>query len=354
MGRRARGLVVVMLFDGNAEPTVACALSVKRSLQVVLKLAVSLALLAYLFSTTDLRALLGRVRSGDIVLFACAVVFYALMLLLSTWRWRVLLEAQGFPTALKELSASYLVATFFNNFMPSNIGGDLIRVRDSARYTGSLLTSLAVVAIDRILGFGALYFLAALAYASGGPRVQHLLGATQVIAGLGVVFTLMAYFFFRPGTARRLLALLRLQRVGFVRERFAVVQGAVHVYRDRMAAVWTAFAASVALQALFVGYYYAVAHALRIALPLPACFLMVPLCTLVQAVPVSFNGWGIRETVFIVYFAQVGLPRESALAFSLVGAGLIVLLSLSGAVVWTSRGQANAAVPAAAAPPTAR
>jgi hypothetical protein len=70
---------------------------------------------------------------------------------------------------------------------------------------------------------------------------------------------------------------------------------------------------------------------------------MVPLCTLVQAVPVSFNGWGVREGLFIVYFAQVGLARDSALAFSLVGAGLIVLLSLSGAVVWTSRSTAGEA-----------
>ena len=80
------------------------------------------------------------------------------------------------------------------------------------------------------------------------------------------------------------------------------------------------------------------------SLPLDACFLMVPLCTLVQAIPVSFNGWGIRESLYIVYFGQVGLPRDSALAFSLVGAGLIVLLSLSGAFVWMARG----AIPAAA------
>jgi glycosyltransferase 2 family protein len=92
------------------------------------------------------------------------------------------------------------------------------------------------------------------------------------------------------------------------------------------------------LQALVVYYYYNIARSLRIPLPLSACFLMVPLCSLVQALPISFNGWGVRESVFIVYFAQVGLPRESAMAFSLVGAGLMVLLSLSGAVVWTSRG----------------
>ena len=132
----------------------------------------------------------------------------------------------------------------------------------------------------------------------------------------------------------------------WIRERFEVAQSAVHVYREQVAVVWLAFAASVALQALVVCYYYEVARSLRIALPLSACFLVVPLCTLVQTVPVSFNGWGIRESVFIVYFRQLGLSRDSALAFSLVGAGLIVILSLSGAVVWSSR-----TAPPDAAPP---
>ena len=52
------------------------------------------------------------------------------MLGLATWRWRVLLTAQGYPAPLRRLTASYLVATFFNNFLPSNVGGDVVRVRD--------------------------------------------------------------------------------------------------------------------------------------------------------------------------------------------------------------------------------
>jgi hypothetical protein len=96
-------------------------------------------------------------------------------------------------------------------------------------------------------------------------------------------------------------------------------------------------AASIVIQALVVLYYLAVARALEIPLSARAAFLMVPLCTLLQAVPVSFNGWGLREGLFSLYFSQVGLPRESALAFSLVGAGLMVLLSLSGALVWMVR-----------------
>ncbi len=310
----------------------------KRTGLLAAKVAVSLLLLAYLFWTTDLSALARRVRAGDTALLAVAVVLYCAMLGLATWRWQVLLRGLGYPCSIRDLSASYLVATFFNNFLPSNIGGDVIRVRDSSGLTGSTTTSLAVVAIDRILGFGALYALAATAYLVGGPAVRHLAGARVVLLGLGLFFAALAYVFFRPGTAGRLMEASGLAGMPWVRAHFELVQSAVHAYRARLSPVWLAFAASIALQAMVVWYFFAVAHALRIPLPLPACFLMVPLCTLFQAVPVSFNGWGIRESLFTVYFAQVGLPRDSALAFSLVGAGLIVILSLSGAVVWAARG----------------
>ncbi len=141
----------------------------KRSALVGVKVAVSLALLAYLFSITDLVALEERVRSADLLLLAAAVGSYVAILALATWRWRILLEALGVAAPMRRLTASYLVATFFNNFLPSNIGGDVVRVRDGSRITGSTAASLAVVGIDRILGFGALYVLAAVAFALGRP-----------------------------------------------------------------------------------------------------------------------------------------------------------------------------------------
>jgi hypothetical protein len=311
----------------------------KRTLLIAAKILVSLVLLSYLITNkTDLREIENRVRSGDLLMLAAAVTCYTLVLLISSWRWCVLLRAQGFPAPLRQLSASYLVATFFNNFLPSNIGGDVIRVRDGTQLTGSTTASLAIVAIDRILGFGALYFLAACAYTLGGPQTRQLAGALPILIGLGLFFAALAYIFFRPGTARRLMALTRLNNIPWARERFETIQSAVHVYRSQMMSVWVAFGASLTLQTLLVLYYFAVARALRIPLPLIVCFLMIPLSSLVQSVPISFNGWGIREGLFIVYFAQFGLGRESALAFSLLGAGLTVVLSLSGAVVWTARG----------------
>ena len=145
--------------------------TMKRGLLLTMaKIGVSLALLAYLVSHHRPRRRCS-VASGAATpsLFAAAVLLYAGMIALCTWRWRLLLQAQGFPASMRRLSASYLVATFFNNFLPSNIGGDVIRVRDGSRLTGSTTTSLAVVAIDRILGLGALWVLGVTAFVLGGP-----------------------------------------------------------------------------------------------------------------------------------------------------------------------------------------
>ncbi len=310
----------------------------KRLALLCAKIGVSAALLTYLFSTTDLRALEERVRSADLVDLAAAVVCYVAMLAIATWRWQILLQALGREAPLRGLTASYLIATFFNNVLPSNIGGDIVRIRDGSKVTGSTLSSLAVVAVDRVLGFGALYALAVVAFLLAPPLLRGLAGARTVVLGLALVFAGMAYVFFRPGTARRLMTLSRLSSIAWAHDRFEVVQGAVHAYRARLATVWAAGAASLALQALVVLYYLAIARGLGIRLGAGAAFLMVPLCTLLQALPVSFNGWGLREGLFSLYFSQVGLPRASALAFSLVGAGLMVLLSLSGAIVWMARG----------------
>ncbi len=321
--------------------------SVRNRLMVAVRIVVSVVLLAILLSRVDRAALWTSMRQASIPWLIAALAVYFVHILTGAWRWRLLLGAQNVHVPQRQLLSSLLVSYFFNNFLPSNIGGDVIRVRDSSRLTGSTTTSLAVVAIDRILGFSALYVLAAVAYFAGSDEGRALAGADTVVLALGPIFGGLAFVFFRPGIARAVMRFSRLDSVGWARDRFLVVQAAVHVYRERVGHVWVAFGASVALQALVVWYYYAIAHALSIPLPLSICFVMVPLCTLVQAVPISFNGWGIRESLFIVYFRQIGLPSDNALAFSIVGAGLIVLLSLSGALVWLARGEATVAADAA-------
>jgi hypothetical protein len=88
---------------------------------------------------------------------------------------------------------------------------------------------------------------------------------------------------------------------------------------------------------LLVTFYAAVAHALRIPVTFWDLAVIVPVSFVVQMLPVSVNGFGVREATFSFYFARIGLPLESAMLVALVPTALVMLFSLSGAAVYVSR-----------------
>jgi len=98
-----------------------------------------------------------------------------------------------------------------------------------------------------------------------------------------------------------------------------------------------AFGGAVVVQALLVLFYVAVARSLHIPIAVPHLAVIVPISFIMQMVPVSVNGFGVREATFSFYFKSLGLPIESAMALSLGSTALIMLFSLSGAVVWFAR-----------------
>ena len=142
-----------------------------RSLAITLvKAIVSIGLLALLFSRVDVSRLWSVARQASIPWLAFALLLYLGMLLASALRWGVLLRAQHVQLPFSFLTQSFLVATFFNNFLPSNIGGDVIRITDSAKAAGSKTLATTVVLIDRGLGVLGLALMAA----TGATLMQRM------------------------------------------------------------------------------------------------------------------------------------------------------------------------------------
>src|SRR5437773_1653087 len=101
--------------------------SVRRYAFLALKIFVSIVLLVVLFRQIDVRSLWATARRASLVWLAAALGIYGTTLLASTWRWHLLLDAQRVPVRRRSLLGSFMVANFFNNFLPSNIGGDVVR-----------------------------------------------------------------------------------------------------------------------------------------------------------------------------------------------------------------------------------
>jgi len=136
------------------------------------KIAVSLALLALLFSRIDVASLWANARRASVPWLFAAIGIYLINVVASVWRWHLLLEAQDVHLPWRTLFGSFLVAAFFNNFLPSNIGGDVIRIRDTAKPAGSTTLATTIVLTDRVIGLIGLVLVSAM----GATMVASMAG----------------------------------------------------------------------------------------------------------------------------------------------------------------------------------
>jgi len=309
-----------------------------RSLAITLvKAIVSIGLLALLFSRVDVSRLWGVARNASLGWLAFALLLYLAMLLASALRWGVLLRAQHVRLPFSFLTQSFLVATFFNNFLPSNIGGDVIRIADSAKAAGSKTLATTVVLIDRGLGVLGLALIAA----TGATIMQRMavgpVGPGILWAGFGLGAIVATPALLMPEAVTKLLQPLRVFHREWVDERIEKLTYALTRFKETPAALAACFAGAVVVQAILVLFYVAIARSMNIPIGFAELAVIVPVSFIVQMVPLSVNGFGIREATFGFYFTRLGLPLESALVVSFVGAALIMLFSLSGGIAYLSR-----------------
>jgi len=325
--------------NGTAETPSAA----RRYLVLTAKLAVSGGLLVLLLSRMDTSRFWSYARMASPLWLGAALAVYGLVVLVSAWRWLLLLRAQRVAVPGSRLVASYLVANFFNNFLPSNIGGDVIRIKDTAAEAGSKTLATTIVLVDRGIGLMGLVLVAAI----GSSGIAELSGPTGHAALPIVPWMLWLCFavgagvsapaLMAPSGVGRLLQPLRVFHREWVETRILRITDALARFREDPRGLAGCFLGAVVVQTLLVGFYVAIVHSMRIPVSPWHLAVIVPISFVVQMLPVSINGFGVREATFSFYFARLGLPLESALVVSFVGAALTMIFSLSGVPVYLSR-----------------
>lgn len=302
------------------------------------KILVSGGLLYWLLSKIDRGQLWDTLQHASPIWLLLALLLYLVVVLISAWRWQRLLDAQHVHVGFGHLTGSFLIATFFNNFLPSNIGGDVIRIRDTSKAAGSRTRAATIVLLDRAIGLIGLVCVAAL-----GATIATELGDSEPfnpvwlwlgLAGSSVVVIVLLFYPTLIGLLLKPLRVFHQEWVGLQISRL------VHAFEKFAAAPWVlvqCFFGALLVQAVIIGFYAATAYAMHIPVPTVHLAVLIPMSFVVQLLPLSVNGFGIRESIFAFYFARLGLPRESAIALSFLGAALVMLFSVSGAVVMAVR-----------------
>lgn len=288
-----------------------------RRAGLLLRLAVSAALIAWILSRTPFREVAAAFRSADPRWVLAALALNPLGYFASVRRWRLLIRAQGGDAALPFLVRSFLVGVFFNNFLPSTIGGDTVRVLDTARTGVGRAKAVAIVFVDRFVGLLALMLFAVLGVLF--LRVASLYA--WVIGGAAVLALIAGLVFVLP----RIVA-----------SRFS--------FQWPVGVLARAFGWSLLLQTLVVLNGTFLSRALHVPIPLASFFLIVPLALFVMMLPVSINAIGVRENAWAFFFTAFGVPAALGVAVAWLDYGLVLLQALVGGIVYASRRNVGCAV----------
>src|SRR5665647_389631 len=127
----------------------------KKKIFTVLRIVVSVGLIAYLIQSQfkDFKTILSLIKAVNVPILLAAASIHIFGVWISAVRWQLLLKTQGVRVSQGYLSSSFLIGSFFNNILPTSIGGDIFRSVDIAAKTGiSIGKSASVLVMDRFAG----------------------------------------------------------------------------------------------------------------------------------------------------------------------------------------------------------
>jgi hypothetical protein len=286
----------------------------KRAVTTALRLVVGVVAIAFLLSKIDMDQAAETLRSASP---AWLLVAFGAQLVSKTWwtlRWRTLLASLGHGVGGLTLFRLILVGLFFNYFLPSSVGGDVVRGLTLGAHGISRADAAASVIGDRVVGLLALGTMAVLGGALGawfwpgdGPWLASGAFALGVIA-LILVFT-------RPQMMERVTAFPMPEGL---RTKIRRLVTSASVVARRPGAVRRALVFSILLSTTSSVFHWAIGRSIGIQVPLPAYFVIVPAVMLVAALPITLNGLGLRELGFVGFLGAQGVPQATAAVFALL------------------------------------
>ncbi len=310
----------------------------KRLLMLLAKFAVSSALIYWILRGTSLSEIFEAVRGADVVLVITALSTSVIGYVILVNRWSLLLRAAGIAAPLTYLMKSYIVGLFFNQFLPSTIGGDAVRAYDSWRVGTTKVHAVVVVFVDRVLGMSALLafsVVAALMADRVTEQVPLLLPVLAALLAAAVAFIVVATTL--PAVTDQLAAMVRRLVPGNFGSVLARAFESFKAFRGKQGTLLTGFGLSLLLQANVVFQFFLIGQSLGFDVAFADYFLIVPVSLLIMALPISINAIGIRESVLTFFLGIYGVARTDAVALAWIAYGFLLAQALVGGVVYATR-----------------
>lgn len=302
----------------------------------VARLLIGLALVALLIPILLTPEFWSTLAGVKVPLVLAALALSVASVASKAWRWGVVMRWRGIQLSPRYLFGSYLIGMFFNHFLPSGLGGDVVRAYETARDTGRGAASVVGVLVERGSGMLAVFAAGSLGalilpgIPAGIALLAHglLLGAVVAIWALwldGTGRVLETIGRRLPGALQRLWAKLTAVHVEF------------RVYRREWRVLGAVMLQSLITLALTLASVYTLLLAFGQGVPFAGFAAFFSIATAIDVIPFSLNGLGVREGTYVFFLGLLGVATAPALGVALLVRLLVLLQALVGGLIFLAR-----------------
>lgn len=287
---------------------------------------ITIALLLYVFQKAGLfqagtrRRFIDLVLSADLVMFGVSIGIAFVGNLSNVLKWWMLLRSKSIDFGFIRAYAYFMVARFFNLVLPTNVGGDLVRIHELGRHTGRLAEAAASVFVERFSGMITLFLLTVVTVLLN----VDIFHAPVIIGSMVFLLPMICVLYWLIIDERPIHALQRSMCADsrpFFRtifEKIWKVHRAVAEYRTQLWALFWAFINSIVFYFIAVMNVWISALAFDPSVEFFKVFTLVPVLLLIMNLPVSIGGFGLMEFAYAFTFELVGYSTQLAFSVALL------------------------------------
>jgi uncharacterized protein (TIRG00374 family) len=306
---------------------------VKKGISSALRLMVSLAVFGGLFwvMRKDIGDIWITMLSGNISYMLIAGVFIFIMVMLLSMRLKVVFDGENLFITLRESVELTCVGFFFNNFMPTAVGGDIVKAHYASHFNKKKMKSYASVFMDRIIGMLAILIVAAGALfidrgRFSSPVVKPMVLILLALGTFGVIVVTNRTV---AGGLEKIFKKFKMLGLG---DRLSEAYSIIHDYRNRLDVVVKSVVLSVIVQLVYCVAIYFLFLSMGKPVSLGNILLIIPVIVFISMLP-SIGGLGVRESAMVAFFSVVA-GKEVSFAVSILALAGNLLISVAGGIVY--------------------
>jgi len=311
----------------------------KKAVLLLVRVVISVSLIVFLIKTQlkDFQSIIGILKSSDKVLLLLSLSTHVFGIWITAVRWKALLSTQKVRLGTGTLTVTVLIGYFFNNFLPTSIGGDVFRTYDASKKANiPLSTSASVIIVERFSGVVSAVTYAVAALFLGFTAI----GNQSVIIPIVIFFVMtviLAFLIINPSVFRLDKISNKFKFMRKLRRKLSNVYKTLMSFKKYKLVLIKTLVFSFLLQFAVILNYYLAARALGIDLTLTAFIFIVPVVSTITMIPISIGGIGIRENSLVFIMVAMGIANEKAFLCSLLILFMLILIGMVGGIAYIVR-----------------